>query len=107
MTMLPMAVFFMAVFAMIMVVIVMVIVSVIVVLPNVLNVRLAEIYLDRGHKIAEVAKENGITRIRFDRGGYLYHGRVAALAGASSSSQTASRTPRNSSAMVNRSASFL
>ena len=38
--------------------------------------------IEVGRKIAEVAKENGITRIRFDRGGYLYHGRVAALAGA-------------------------
>ena len=35
-----------------------------------------------GRKIAEVAKEKGITKIRFDRGGYLYHGRVAALANA-------------------------
>jgi large subunit ribosomal protein L18 len=33
-----------------------------------------------GRKVAEVAKGKGITRIRFDRGGYLYHGRVAALA---------------------------
>ena len=35
-----------------------------------------------GRKVAEVAKEKGITKIRFDRGGYLYHGRVAALANA-------------------------
>lgn len=33
-----------------------------------------------GRRVAEVAREKGITRIRFDRGGYLYHGRVAALA---------------------------
>ena len=33
-----------------------------------------------GRMVAEAAKEKGITRIRFDRGGYLYHGRVAALA---------------------------
>lgn len=33
-----------------------------------------------GRMVAEVAKEKGITAIRFDRGGYLYHGRVAALA---------------------------
>jgi large subunit ribosomal protein L18 len=33
-----------------------------------------------GRLLAEVAKEKGITRIAFDRGGYLYHGRVAALA---------------------------
>lgn len=33
-----------------------------------------------GKLVAETAKEKGITKIRFDRGGYLYHGRVAALA---------------------------
>jgi large subunit ribosomal protein L18 len=33
-----------------------------------------------GRKVAEVAREKGITKIRFDRGGYLYHGRVAVLA---------------------------
>lgn len=33
-----------------------------------------------GKKLAEVAKEKGITRVVFDRNGYLYHGRVAALA---------------------------
>lgn len=33
-----------------------------------------------GRALAEVAKEKGITKVRFDRGGYLYHGRVAALA---------------------------
>ena len=32
-----------------------------------------------GRKIAERAKEKGITRVVFDRGGYLYHGRVKAL----------------------------
>ena len=35
-----------------------------------------------GKLIAERAKEKGITRIVFDRGGYLYHGRVKALADA-------------------------
>lgn len=33
-----------------------------------------------GHLIAERAKAQGITRVVFDRGGYIYHGRVAALA---------------------------
>jgi len=33
-----------------------------------------------GRVIAEAAKEKGIGKVCFDRGGYLYHGRVAALA---------------------------
>lgn len=33
-----------------------------------------------GKLIAEVAKEKGITNVVFDRGGYLYHGRVKELA---------------------------
>lgn len=33
-----------------------------------------------GRAVAEVAKDKGITKVRFDRGGFLYHGRVAALA---------------------------
>lgn len=33
-----------------------------------------------GKKIAEIAKEKGIEKIVFDRGGYKYHGRVKALA---------------------------
>lgn len=33
-----------------------------------------------GKKIAECAKEKGIKEIVFDRGGYRYHGRVAAVA---------------------------
>ena len=35
-----------------------------------------------GKAVAERAKEKGITRVVFDRGGYLYHGRVKALADA-------------------------
>ncbi len=35
-----------------------------------------------GRLIAERAKAKGIERVVFDRGGYLYHGRVAALADA-------------------------
>jgi large subunit ribosomal protein L18 len=33
-----------------------------------------------GKLIAERAKAEGIKRVVFDRGGYLYHGRVKALA---------------------------
>jgi large subunit ribosomal protein L18 len=35
-----------------------------------------------GKLIAQRAQEKGIKRIVFDRGGYLYHGRVKALADA-------------------------
>ncbi len=35
-----------------------------------------------GKGIAEVAKAKGIKKVRFDRGGFLYQGRVAALADA-------------------------
>jgi large subunit ribosomal protein L18 len=48
-------------------------------LPNGVKMRQAK---EVGRKVAEVAKDKGITKIRFDRGGYLYHGRVAALADA-------------------------
>lgn len=33
-----------------------------------------------GKKIAEGAKAKGITQVVFDRGGYIYHGKIAALA---------------------------
>ena len=33
-----------------------------------------------GKLVAQRAKEKGVTRVVFDRGGYAYHGRVAALA---------------------------
>ena len=33
-----------------------------------------------GKRIAERAKEAGLTQVVFDRGGYLYHGRVKAVA---------------------------
>ena len=35
---------------------------------------------ETGREIARRAKDKGITRVVFDRGGYLYHGRVQALA---------------------------
>ncbi|OFX33648.1 MAG: 50S ribosomal protein L18 [Armatimonadetes bacterium RBG_16_67_12] len=35
-----------------------------------------------GELLAQRAKANGITSVVFDRGGYLYHGRVRALADA-------------------------
>src|SRR5437667_120491 len=33
-----------------------------------------------GKLVAQRAKEKGVSRVVFDRGGYAYHGRVAALA---------------------------
>ncbi len=35
-----------------------------------------------GRKIAERAKAAGVSQVMFDRGGYIYHGRVKALADA-------------------------
>ncbi len=35
-----------------------------------------------GKVIAEKAKEKGITEVVFDRGGYIYHGKIKALADA-------------------------
>ena len=35
-----------------------------------------------GRRVAERAREAGVQQIVFDRGGFLYHGRVAALADA-------------------------
>lgn len=35
---------------------------------------------DTGKKLAELACEKGVSRVVFDRAGYLYHGRVKALA---------------------------
>ena len=33
-----------------------------------------------GEYVAEKAKKSGITKITFDRGGYIYHGRIKAFA---------------------------
>jgi large subunit ribosomal protein L18 len=35
-----------------------------------------------GQRLAERARAAGVTRVVFDRGGFLYHGRVAAVADA-------------------------
>ena len=35
-----------------------------------------------GRRVAEAAKAAGVTQVVFDRGGFLYHGRVKALADA-------------------------
>ena len=35
-----------------------------------------------GRRVAAAATQAGVTRVVFDRGGFLYHGRVAALADA-------------------------
>src|ERR1700761_6737837 len=35
-----------------------------------------------GRRVAQRAKEKGVDKVVFDRGGYLYHGRVKALADA-------------------------
>lgn len=37
---------------------------------------------DIGRLVAERAKAAGVTKVVFDRGGYLYHGRIKALADA-------------------------
>ena len=39
-----------------------------------------EVSFKLGETVAQKARELGIGQIRFDRGGYLYHGRVKALA---------------------------
>lgn len=39
-----------------------------------------ELAQEMGKSVAKSAKEKGITNIVFDRGGYMYHGRVKALA---------------------------
>ena len=39
-----------------------------------------EVASNVGLRIAQLASKAGITEVKFDRGGYLYHGRVKALA---------------------------
>ncbi len=43
------------------------------------NVAAAEIL---GEALAKIAKEKGVLKVCFDRGGYLYHGRIKAFADA-------------------------
>ena len=43
------------------------------------NGKVATSYL-LGKVLAEKAKAKGVTKVKFDRGGYKYHGRVRALA---------------------------
>ena len=43
---------------------------------------LQEVAKKMGEMIAKNCLEKGITKVVFDRGGYLYHGRVQALADA-------------------------
>lgn len=42
--------------------------------------RKIELAREVGRQLAEAAKAKGFLKVAFDRGGYLYHGRVAALA---------------------------
>ena len=42
--------------------------------------RRVEMAAELGKKVAEAAKEKGITAVVFDRGGFKYHGRVQAFA---------------------------
>ncbi|WP_109808682.1 50S ribosomal protein L18 [Sphingosinithalassobacter portus] len=42
----------------------------------------AEAAAEVGKRVAEAAKKAGVTQVVFDRGGFLFHGRVKALADA-------------------------
>lgn len=44
------------------------------------KVKRTELSGEVGKLIADKAKKSGVTKVVFDRGGYLYHGRVKALA---------------------------
>lgn len=49
-------------------------------LAAIANNRKVAIAREVGKLVAQRAKEKGVSRVVFDRGGYAYHGRVAALA---------------------------
>ncbi len=44
------------------------------------NMKKSEIAREVGKHLGEMAVEKGINRVRFDRGGYAYHGRIKSLA---------------------------
>lgn len=44
------------------------------------NMNKTEIAKEVGKHLGEMAVQKGITRVRFDRGGYAYHGRIKSLA---------------------------
>ncbi len=49
-------------------------------LAPIANNRKVALAREVGKLVAQRAKEKGVTQVVFDRGGYAYHGRVAALA---------------------------
>lgn len=49
-------------------------------LAPIANNRKVALALEVGKLVAQRAKEQGVSRVVFDRGGYTYHGRVAAVA---------------------------
>lgn len=44
------------------------------------SMRSVDVAKELGKKIAELAKEKKVEKVVFDRNGYIYHGRVAAVA---------------------------
>ena len=44
------------------------------------NMKKTEVAREVGKHLGEMAVQKGITRVRFDRGGYAYHGRIKSLA---------------------------
>ena len=44
------------------------------------NVKKTDVAKEVGKHLGEMAVEKGIKKVRFDRGGYAYHGRVKSLA---------------------------
>ena len=44
------------------------------------NMKKVEVAREVGKHLGEMAVEKGIKKVRFDRGGYAYHGRVKSLA---------------------------